>query len=51
VCMLPPFERRADSLRQTLLPIAIAVAVAFVEMWLAGLLREALVALVTRLAS
>jgi len=50
VCMLPPFERRADSLRQTLVPIAIAVAVAFVEMWLAGLLREALVALVTRFA-
>lgn len=50
VCMLPPFERRAESLRQALVPIAIAVAVAFVEMWLAGLLRGALVALVTRLA-
>ena len=49
VCMLPPFERRADNLRQTILPIAVAVVVAIIEIWLAGLLRVALVALATRL--
>ncbi|MDR3685764.1 MAG: DUF2085 domain-containing protein [Coriobacteriia bacterium] len=50
VCMLPPFERRAERLSQALAPIAVAVAVAFLEMWLAGLLRGALVALAIRLA-
>jgi uncharacterized membrane protein len=49
VCMLPPFERRADGLRQALPPIAVAVAVSFAEIWLSGLLRTMLVAAATRL--
>ena len=48
VSMLPAFERQADGLWQALPPIAVAVAVSFVEIWLAGLLRTALVAAATR---
>jgi uncharacterized membrane protein len=48
VSMLPVFERQADSVRQTLAPIAVAVAVAFAEIWLSGLLRDFLVKAVTR---
>jgi len=49
VCMLPAFERRADTWRQALPAIAVAVAVSFAEIWLAGLLRGALVSAATRL--
>jgi uncharacterized membrane protein len=51
VAMLPVFERRADGVRQTLAPIAVAVVVAFVEIWLSGLLRDFLVTAVTRAVS
>jgi uncharacterized membrane protein len=48
VCMLPFFERRAENLLAAWPQISIAVAVAFAEMWLAGLLRSGLTALLSR---
>jgi uncharacterized membrane protein len=48
VCMLPPFERRATSLVSAAPQIAIAVGIAFAEMWLAGLLRDALTVVAAR---
>jgi hypothetical protein len=39
VGMLPPFDRRAERLRQLALPIALAVLVAFLEIALAAQLR------------
>jgi uncharacterized membrane protein len=48
VCMLPMFERRASKLWQAWGAILVAVALAFLEIWLSGLLRVALVALATR---
>lgn len=39
VAMLPAFDRKASSWRQTLLPIAISVIIAFAEIELAALLR------------
>jgi uncharacterized membrane protein len=49
VCMLPVFERRADTWRQTIAPIAVAIVVAFVEIWLSALLREAFVTTANRI--
>ncbi len=43
--MLPPFDRAADRISQLILPATIALAVTFVEIWLAGLMRVALFAL------
>jgi uncharacterized membrane protein len=50
VCMLPPFERRADHLSQAWAPLAAAFVVAFLEIWASGLLREGLVSLASRFA-
>ena len=49
VCTLPPFERRAKHLSQAWGPILAAMVVALLEIWMAGLLRSGLVALVERL--
>ena len=49
VSMLPAFDRKASSLRQLVLPITIACAIAFVEILLAGQLRIALDSLARRL--
>lgn len=48
VCLLPPFERRAERLLDAWLPILIALGLTFLEVWLAGLVRFALLALVAR---
>jgi len=50
VSMLPAFDRKASSLRQLVLPITIACALAFVEIFLAGQLRIALDSLARQLA-
>ena len=39
VSILPPFERKADRLRDAWLSILIAIGLSFMEIWLAGLLR------------
>jgi uncharacterized membrane protein len=49
VCTLPPFERRAEWFSQTWAPILAAMAVAFFEIWVSGLVRSALVVLLERL--
>ncbi len=49
VCLTPPFERKADRITDAWAAILIAMAMAFVEIWLAGLLRLWLESLVTRL--
>ena len=49
VCMLPPFERKADRLLRTWPPILVACAVAWLEIWLAGLLRTGILVLAARL--
>ena len=47
-CMLPPFERRADKLWQAWGAIIVAVGLTFLEIWLSGLLKGALLALAAR---
>ena len=47
-CMLPPFERRADRLWQAWGAIIVAVGLTFLEIWLSGLLKGALLALAAR---
>jgi uncharacterized membrane protein len=49
VCLLPPFERKAEHLWQAWLPLLIALAMSFVEIWLSGLMRYGLEALAARL--
>lgn len=49
VCLLPWFERRAERLIDAWLPIAIALGLTFFEVWLAGMFRYGLIALVSRL--
>lgn len=44
VCMLPPFERRAETLPGAWRPLLIALAVAVAEVWLSGLMRAGMVA-------
>lgn len=48
VCLLPMFERKADRLRDAWLAILVAIGVTFLEIWLAGLLRLALLSLIAR---
>ena len=47
-CMLPPFERKADKLWQAWGAIIVAVGLTFLEIWLSGLLKGALLALAAR---
>jgi hypothetical protein len=49
VCMLPFFERRAEKLIQAWPPILASVAVAFLEIWVSGLIRDGVNALAARL--
>ena len=49
VAMLPMFERRAEKLTDAWLAILVALGVSFAEIWLAGLLRDGLNALVRTL--
>jgi len=50
VALLPPFERRADRLRDAWLPILIALGFTALEIWLSGLLRLWLEATVSRIS-
>ena len=50
VALLPSFERRADRIRNAWLPMLIAVGLAFMEIWLSGLLRLWLESVATRFA-
>jgi hypothetical protein len=43
VSMLPAFDRRAESVRDLFVPAAICLLLAFVEIWAAGALRDALI--------
>ncbi len=49
VCLLPPFERKADRLLDAWLPMLVAFGMSFAEIWVAGLLRTGLESLVGRL--
>jgi uncharacterized membrane protein len=51
VCMLPKFDRQSMRLRDAWLAILIAAGVSFAEIWLAGLLRDALNLLARRLGA
>jgi hypothetical protein len=46
VCLAPPFERKAMRLLDVWQPALIALVIAILEVWLAGTLRNGLVALV-----
>jgi uncharacterized membrane protein len=50
VAMLPWFERKAERLWQAWPPILVAFAAAWVEIWLAAMLRTGLLSLAARLA-
>jgi uncharacterized membrane protein len=49
VCMMPPFERRAERLWQAWPALLIAFALSFLEIWLSGQLRAGIVGAATRL--
>jgi hypothetical protein len=49
VCLVPAFERKADTLWNAWLPILVGIAMSFAEIWLAAALRSGLIALVARL--
>jgi uncharacterized membrane protein len=49
VCITPPFERKADRIIDGWAAILLAVAMAFLEIWLSGLLRLWLESMVSRL--
>jgi uncharacterized membrane protein len=51
VCMLPMFERRAEKLWQAWGALLGALALSFLEIWLSGLLRVALVALAAKVGA
>jgi hypothetical protein len=48
VCLTPWFERKAEKLLDVWPAALVSLAMAFLEIWLAGLLRSALIALATR---
>ncbi|MGV8082117.1 MAG: DUF2085 domain-containing protein [Coriobacteriia bacterium] len=48
VCTLPPFERRATRLRDAWAALLVAFGIALFEIWMAGVIRHGLEALVTR---
>jgi hypothetical protein len=49
VCMLPPFERRAERLWQAWPALLIAFGVAWAEIWLSAMLRTGVLALAAKL--
>ncbi len=50
VCLMPPFERKADRLTDAWVAILVAVAMSLLEIWLSGLLRLWLESIVARLS-
>ncbi|NTW28429.1 MAG: DUF2085 domain-containing protein [Coriobacteriia bacterium] len=48
LCVLPPFERRATSLRDLWPVLVVALALSFAEIWAAGAMRHFLESLVAR---
>jgi len=42
VCLLPAFERRFERLREAWLPVLLAVGLSLVELWLAAVIRVAM---------
>lgn len=50
VCLTPPFERRADRLSDAWLALLLGLGLTILEIWLSGLLRLGLIALVGKVS-